>query len=520
MQKLKNYVCGSWTEGEGIQSTLVNPSTNEELAHVSTQGIDFGAALNFARDKGGPALRAMTFAARGALLKAMAGAIHEHREELIAIGVKNAGNTRGDAKFDIDGSIGTLARYASIGKHLGDTTHWLDGDAQDMGQSSRMQGRHVFVPRKGVAVLINAYNFPAWGMLEKAACALLAGVPVLSKPATLTCMMAERIVEIIIDAEIMPEGSFSLISGSAGDLLDHLEFQDCLAFTGSATTGAMMRSHKNILAKGVRIGVEADSLNCAILGADVDSDSDTYDLFVRDVVTDITQKAGQKCTAIRRVLVPESMIEELKPRIVTELSRIKMGTPETEGVRMGPLSGPNQLKDARGKLEILMTSAERVIGDPDDFTALGDPEKQGAFMPPIVLQAPSADGAPEVHKIEVFGPVTTLIPYDGSAEDAARIVAMGEGGLVASFYSDDRKFAATLIQEMGPYQGRLVWGSKRSAGAAPSPGTVFPDFIHGGPGRAGDGEELGGMRGVSFYCQRLAVQGYGPLIDRLFDVKS
>ncbi len=518
MQKLKNYVCGSWIEGEGIQGTLLNPATGEELAHVSTAGIDFEAALSFAREHGGPALRAMTFAERGALLKSMASVIHEHREELIAIGVKNAGNTRGDAKFDIDGSFGTLARYASIGKKLGDTRFWLDGEAQDMGQSSRMQGRHVFVPRKGVAVLINAYNFPAWGMMEKAACAILAGVPVLAKPATLTCMMAERIVEIIIEAGIMPKGTFSLISGSAGDLLDHLGFQDCVAFTGSAQTGSMMRSHPRVLAKGVRIGVEADSLNCAILGADVDVDSETYDLFVRDVVTDITQKAGQKCTAIRRVLVPKEKLANLKERLASELSRIKMGVPDTEGVRMGPLSGPKQLLEAREKLDQLLTCTERVIGDPDDFVALGDPEKVGAFMPSIVLEAKDADAADKVHKIEVFGPVTTLIPFDGSAKEAARIAGLGEGGLVATFYSDDRAFAAELIEEIGPFQGRLVWGSKRSAGAAPSPGTVFPDFIHGGPGRAGDGEELGGMRGVAFYCQRLAIQGYGPLIDRVFKV--
>ncbi len=519
MQKLRNYVSGQWAEGEGVQGTLVNPATHEELAHVSTKGLDLDAALRFAREKGGKALRSMTFLERAGLLKSMAGAIHEHREELITLGMKNAGNTRGDAKFDIDGAIGTLARYASIGKTMGETRHWLDGEAQDMGQSSRMQGRHVMVPRKGVAVLINAYNFPAWGMMEKAACAILAGMPIFSKPATLTCMMTVRIVEIIVDAGFMPEGSLSLLTGSAGDLLDHLDFQDCIAFTGSAATGAMMRSHPRVLEKGVRIGIEADSLNCAILGADVDTDSDTFDLFVRDVVTDITQKAGQKCTAIRRVMVPIERLEELKPRLESEIARVKMGMPDSEGVRMGPLSGPQQLLDARKKLDVLLTCTSRVIGDPDNFTAIDDPDHKGAFMPPIVLEANSADEATHVHEVEVFGPVTTLIPYDGSACEAARIAGLGGGGLVASFYSDDRTFAAELIEEMGSFQGRLVWGSKRSAGAAPSPGTVFPDFIHGGPGRAGDGEELGGMRGVGFYCQRLAIQGYGPLIDRLFDVK-
>ncbi|MCB9831375.1 MAG: 3,4-dehydroadipyl-CoA semialdehyde dehydrogenase [Planctomycetes bacterium] len=520
MQKLKNYLCDRWVEGEGVQTVLLNPANGEAVAQASSAGIDYAAAFAHARETGGAKLRAMTFAERGRLLKAMSAAIHEHREELIEIGMLNAGNTRGDAKFDIDGAVGTLAAYAYVGKTMGETRNWLDGEAIDMGQSSRMQGRHLRVPRRGVAILINAYNFPAWGMMEKAACALLAGMPVISKPGTITAMLAHRIVEILVERGIMPAGSFGFVCGSAGDMLDHVEFQDCIAFTGSASTGKLIRSHPRVLEKGVRVNVEADSLNCAILGPDVEPDTETFDLFVRDVTTDLTQKAGQKCTAIRRVIVPEAMVEPLRERLVTELGRVKLGVPGAEGVRMGPLAGPAQLADAREKLKSLLAVARPLIGDPDRVEAIGDPEGKGAFMAPLVLLAPSAEAAPAVHEVEVFGPVATVVPYDGSAARAAAISAMGEGGLVASFYSDDRDFAAELIETMAPNQGRLVWGSKRSAASAPTPGTVFPQFIHGGPGRAGCGEELGGERGLEFFSQRVAVQGFGPMLDRLFTTRE
>lgn len=520
MLKLKNYLLDSWIEGEGEQNTLINPSTGEALATASTAGLDLDAALKFAREEGGKSLRAMTFAERGALLKSMAGLIHEHREELIDLGMANAGNTRGDAKFDIDGATGTLAYYASLGKKLGDTKNWLDGDGIDMGQSSRMQGRHVYSPRHGCAIHINAFNFPAWGFAEKAACAILAGMPVVSKPGTLTALMTHRIIELIVADGKVPKGVLSFICGRVGDLLSHADFQDCIAFTGSAETGQKVASHPRVLERGVRVNIEADSLNASILGPDVEDETDTFDLFVRDIVTDMTQKSGQKCTAIRRVFVPAAMQELLIDRLREELARIVIGVPGAEKVRMGPLAGPQQLADAKERLAQLMETTKVALGDPDDSDVVGDPEHKGAFMKPIVLLAENIDDAGAVHEVEVFGPVCTIMPYDGEAETAAAAVALGRGGLVSSFYTDDRTFATSLINAMAPYQGRLVWGSKRVAGAAPGPGIVFPMFTHGGPGRAGGGEELGGKRGMEFYSQRLAIQGYGPLLDRIFGVEN
>lgn len=516
MQKLKNLLSGRWVEGTGVEAVLVNPSTDEARAEASTKGLSRAEALAFARDTGGPTLRAMTFTERAALLESWSKAIHEAREELILIGMKNAGNTRGDAKFDLDGATGTLMAYAEMGKTLGAAKERWDGEAVDMGRSSRMQGRHAFLPRHGVAVLINAFNFPAWGFAEKAACAVLAGMPVFVKPATITAELAHRIFEILTAKNLVPPGVMSFLCGGAGDLLDHLEFQDCVAFTGSAHTGAMIRSHPSILERGVRVNVEADSLNTAILGADVDTDSETFDLFIRDVFNDLTQKAGQKCTAIRRVVAPAARREAILERLNVELSRLVVGNPESDNVRMGPLAGPAPFKDARAALEKLLACTKVALGDPKKTGGLDVPAGKGSFLHPLFLEAASAESAPAVHAVEVFGPVSTFVPYDGSAGHAAKITALGGGGLVASFYSDDRDFAAELVRGMGTCQGRLVWGSKRTAGTAPTPGTVFPNFIHGGPGRAGGGEELGGLRGLDFYSQRVAIQGFGPLLEKLF----
>ncbi len=515
MRKLKNYIQGCWQDGEGREAVLVSPANGEAFAEVSAGGIDHAAGLAHARDVGGPTLRAMSFAERGALLKGLSQAVHGKREELIALAVDELGNTRGDAKFDLDGATGTLAWYAALGKKLGDARHRLDGPAEELGASSRLQGQHLFVPRRGAAVLINAYNFPAWGMAEKMATAILAGMPVYVKPGTASASLAHAVAEIIVDSGVLPDGVFSFFCGRAGDLLDHLEFQDCVAFTGSAATGRVIRSHPRVLDKGVRVNVEADSLNSAILGPDVDDDSETFDLFIRDVVNDLTQKAGQKCTAIRRVVVPAEKVDQVKTRIEEELARVPIGLPTEKGVRMGPLAGKDQLEEAKARLEELLACAEVLIGRPDDVDDLRGDASRGAFMKPLVLLAKSADAAPAVHRVEVFGPVSTVIVYDGTPGAAAEILARGEGSLVASFYSDDRAFAATLIEEAAPYQGRLVWGSKRVAGSAPTPGTVFPQFIHGGPGRAGDGEELGGVRGLDFYSQRVAVEGFGPLLERI-----
>jgi 3,4-dehydroadipyl-CoA semialdehyde dehydrogenase len=520
MLKLRNYIAGQWVEGEGDQTTLIDPATEAVMATTSSAGVDFGEALRHAREVGGPQLRAMTFAQRGALLMDMSRAIHAEREALIDLAMQNGGNTRGDAKFDLDGGTGTLAYYAKLGEGMGDSRHLLDGEADSvMGGSSRMVGRHLRVPRRGVAVHINAYNFPAWGMLEKIACAFLAGMPVVTKPSSDTALVAHRIVEILVDSGKLPEGVLGFICGSAGDLLDHVGFQDVIAFTGSARTGRIIANHPRVQESGARVNIEADSLNAAVLGPDVEVDSETFDLFIRDVVKEVTQKAGQKCTATRRVIVPQNRLDDVKKRLAEEFKSIPLGVPSAEGVRMGPVSGPKALADLKEKLAALCDVGSIVVGDPDEFEARGRDGDKGAFVPPLVLEVADAREAAPVHAIECFGPVTTLMPYDGSAVDAAGIVALGEGSLVTTFYSDDRGFSADFIEEAAPYQGRLVWGSERVAGTAPFPGMVLPGFIHGGPGRAGGGEELGGLRGLDLYSQRVAVQGFGPLLDRFFGVR-
>lgn len=509
MKKLTNFVCGKWVEGEGVESTLRNPATGEDVCTVSAAGVDRGEALRFMRDVGGPTLRAMSFEERGALLARMSRAVHAHREELIEIGRVNCGNTRSDAKFDLDGATGTLMAYAKMGAELGTARHLSDGEPTPMGSSSRMQGHHVRMPRQGVAICINAFNFPAWGFGEKAACAILAGVPVLTKPATVTAQLAHRVIEIIIEEADVPDGVLGLLAGPAGDLLDHVDFQDVVAFTGSAATGRILRSHPAVLETGVRMNVEADSLNVAVLAGDLDSDSEAFDLFVRDLSTEMRQKAGQKCTATRRVLVPHDLIDDVIERVGEELTRNKIGDPSDKDVRIGPLSGVGAQRDALAALQELLKCTEVVVGDPEAELP------EGAFMAPLILKATDPDCDNAVHNVEVFGPVTTLIPYDGTAQSAANLMRMGKGGLVSSFYTDDRAFAEELINLAAAFSGRMLWGSKKVAGSAPTPGQVWPQFIHGGPGRAGGGEELGGLRGLDLFTQRVAIQGYGPVLDRI-----
>ncbi len=509
MTKLRNYVCGNWVEGEGVQSTLHNPATGDEICTVSAVGVDRQAALAYLRDIGGPVLRAMTFAERGALLERMSKSIHAHREELMEIGRINCGNTRSDAKFDLDGATGTLMTYARMGKELGDARHLNDGEPTPMGSSSRMQGHHVRMPRQGVAICINAFNFPAWGFGEKAACAILAGVPVLTKPATVTAQLAHRVFEILIEEADVPEGVLALLVGPAGDLLDHVDFQDVVAFTGSAATGSLLRSHPAVLKTGARMNVEADSLNVAVLAGDLDEDAEAFDLFVRDLTTEMRQKAGQKCTATRRVLVPHNLLDSVIERVGEEISRARIGDPADKDVRIGPLAALSARDDTRAALDELLQCTEVVVGDPNA------PLPDGAFMAPLVLKATDPDADNAVHNVEVFGPVTTLLPYDGTSEVAARLMRLGKGGLVASFYTDDRAFAEDLINRAAAFSGRIIWGSKKVAGSAPTPGVVWPQFIHGGPGRAGGGEELGGLRGLELFTQRVAVQGYGPVLDRI-----
>lgn len=515
MKKLASYVNGRWVEGTGPAQPLYNPATEEVLAETSTEGIDLAGALDFARTRGGAALRALTFARRGKILKKMAKAIHEAREELIALAIENGGNTRGDAKFDIDGASATLAAYAELGAELGDTTVIADGERVQIGRTARYQAQHILVPRRGVAVHVNAFNFPAWGLCEKAATALLAGMPVLSKPATATALVTHRMVEIFTAAEILPEGALSLLAGSPGDLLTHLRGQDVLAFTGSSDTARTLRGLGNIIAHSVPVNIEADSLNAAVLAPDVEPGSETWQLFLADVARDITQKAGQKCTAIRRVLVPASRLDAAAEALVDRLSGITVGNPADKGVGMGPVASAAQLRDVRAGIERLAGQTEALCGGAGEVTPAGVPEGKGYFVGPVLRLARDARAATAVHEHEVFGPVATLMPYGGAAEDAADIVALGSGGLVASAYTDDRDFGRDIVLAMAPWNGRIYLGSAKMAAQSMGPGTVLATLVHGGPGRAGGGEELGGQRGMTLYQQRTAVQGDKGMLKTL-----
>jgi 3,4-dehydroadipyl-CoA semialdehyde dehydrogenase len=517
---LKSHLGGRWVERGGAPGeTLVNPATEEPLASVGGGAIDGKAALAFARSRGGAALRALSFAKRGALLGAMGKALQAHRDELLDLSVRSGGNTRGDAKFDVDGAIFTLAAYAEIGQGLGDATFLVDGEGITLGRSPRFHGQHIAVPRQGVAVHINAFNFPAWGLAEKAAVALLAGVPVLSKPATSSALLAHRIVEILLEKQVLPEGALSFLVGPVGDLLEHLGPQDVVAFTGGSDTGLKIRSLPQVLRNSVRVNVEADSLNAAVLGPDAAPGSETYAFFLKDVLRDMTQKAGQKCTAIRRVLAPAALAARVRDDLVDELGRITVGDPAHDGVRMGPLATASQLRDVREGVSALAADGRLVFGV-SEVVALGATPGKGFFFSPALIEVEPGADAPAVHGREVFGPVATVVPYSGRPGEAAEIVARGGGGLVASVYSEDPAFTVDLVLGLAPFHGRVFLGSARIAEQSPGPGTVLPSLVHGGPGRAGGGEELGGPRGLAFYLQRVALEGSRPIIEKIAGVKS
>ncbi len=513
MRELRSYVQGELVAGSGGAQTLVNPTTEAPIATTSTGGIDMGAALTYARAHGGPALRALSFKERGALLDGVAKVLHAHREELFDLAVENGGNTRSDAKFDVDGAWSTLAHYAKLGESLGDACILADGEPAQLGKSPRLVGKHYFVPLRGAAVLINAFNFPAWGFAEKAAVAWLAGMPVITKPATSTAVVAARMVELIAEGKLLPAGALTFLAGGVGDLVDRLGPQDVLAFTGSSHTGAMLRGKPNLVSGNVRVNIEADSLNAAILGQDVTSDSDTYALFLREVTRDMTQKAGQKCTAIRRIFVPKERLAEVGRDLAEALAQVKVGDPALKEVGMGPLATAQQLADVKAGVERLAAAGRKVFGDGGRGKLVGV-EGKGFFLSPVLFASDDA-AAKVVHEHEVFGPVATLLPYDGSAAQVAPLVALGGGGLVSSIYSDDDAFVRRAVLELAPYHGRLHLGSAKVAEHSPGPGTVMPQLVHGGPGRAGGGEELGGVRSLRFYMQRTAVQGYAPLVEKL-----
>jgi 3,4-dehydroadipyl-CoA semialdehyde dehydrogenase len=520
MRVLSSHVGGRWVEATSDLETLVNPATEEPLARAGAAGIDRRAALEFARTTGGAALRALTFAERGALLKAMCDAFTAHRNDLLDLSVTSGGNTRSDAKFDVDGATFTLSAYAEIGRQLGAVRVLADGEGVTLGRSPRFHGQHVAVPRQGVAVHINAFNFPAWGLAEKAAVALLAGLPVLAKPATSSCLLAHRMVEILVEKAVLPPGALSLLVGGVGDLLQHVGPQDVVAFTGSGETGMKIRALPSVIRHNVRVNVEADSLNAAVLGPDAEPGSETYEYFLKDVLRDVTQKAGQKCTAIRRVLVPAAFLERVREDLGGRLEATTVGNPDEDGVRMGPVATASQHRDVRDGIRRLAADGRIVCGSPDRVDGVGSPPGKGFFVAPTLLEVETGAPAPTVHSVEVFGPVATLVPWSGGPAEAAEIVARGEGGLVSSVYSEDAAFTSEVVLGLAPFHGRVFLGSAKIAEQSPGPGTVLPHLVHGGPGRAGGGEELGGLRGLSFYMQRVALEGSRPVIEKIAGTKS
>jgi oxepin-CoA hydrolase/3-oxo-5,6-dehydrosuberyl-CoA semialdehyde dehydrogenase len=509
MIQLQSYVQGRWQAGAGKPQILVDPASEEPLATLGSEGIDFRAALAHGRERGGAALRALTFAERAGLLAQLAKALHAQRDELLDLESANAGATRSDGKFDVDGAIGTLSAYAGLGAGLGARRFLVDGPGVQLGRTARWWGEHVRVPRTGIALHVNAFNFPAWNMAEKMACALLAGMPVLEKPGTPTALVAWRMAQIWVEARILPEGAFQFVAGSLGAALDHVGPQDVLAFTGSSATGALLRSQPAVVRHNVHVNIEADSINAAVLGPDVGPESETWSLLLANVETDVTQKAGQKCTAVRRVFVPRARLDELAAELVARLARVKVGDPKSQETRMGPLASRAQLDDVRAGIRRLAAQARSLCGGPDPVHA------KGFFVAPTLFAATDPE-ALVLHAFEVFGPVATLVPYDGSPAEAVRLVNRGGGGLVASLYSNERAWIEEVALGIAPWHGRVWIGSDKAADQALAPGMVLPLSLHGGPGRAGGGAELGGLRGLEPYMQRVAVQGFQGLVASAF----
>ncbi len=502
---LSSYVSGTWVEGNDEGTALVDPVTGEELARASTAGIDIAAAMAHGREKGGPSLRAMTYGERAQLIGSIAELLSANREAYGEIALANSGNTKIDAAIDIDGGIGTLQYFARLGGKLGDARALRDGGFDRLSREENFQAMHLSVPIRGLAVHVNAFNFPSWGLWEKAGVALLAGVPVFAKPATATALLSHQMVKDVIDAGILPEGALSLVCGAAREISDHLTGSDAMAFTGSADTASALRGHPNIVASSVRMNVEADSLNTCILGPDASAGSAEFDLFVREVAKEMTQKAGQKCTAIRRALVPAGLVDAAAEALAARLSNTVTGNPRFEEVTMGPLVNKSQQADVLDALGKLKAEAETITGDGAFEPVDADPDL-ACFIPPTLLKCGDPGAANAVHSVEAFGPVCTLMPY-GGAEDAFALAARGGGSLAASVFTADEGFASDAVLALGADHGRVLLVDESMGRGQTGHGIVMPQCVHGGPGRAGGGEELGGMRSLAFYHQRLAVQG-------------
>ena len=503
--KLKNYAQGQWIEGVGKGESLSDASTGEFIAIADSEGLDFAAMMHYARSVGGPVLRKMTFHERGNMLKALALYLQERKELFYPISYKT-GATRSDSWVDIEGGIGNLFSYASLRRQFPNQRFHVDGDTVGLSKGGSFVGQHIMVPKEGVAIHINAFNFPVWGMLEKIAVNLLAGVPAIVKPASITSFLTEAVTREIIASGILPEGSLQLICGSARGILDHVTFQDVVTFTGSASTGKLLKSHPNIVSEAVPFNMEADSLNCMVLGEDAVPGTEEFGIFIKEVRKEIVVKAGQKCTAVRRVIVPENLVEDVQIALGKALSETSIGDPRSEGVRMGPLAGIAQRDDVRKSLDKLLVESQVVYGFPDQLSIEGLDCTKGAFMSPILLLNQSPFKNTSTHTVEAFGPISTILPYK-NLDEAIELARLGKGSLCSSITTANNDIARDFVLGAASHHGRILVFNKDCAKESTGHGSPLPMLVHGGPGRAGGGEEMGGKRGVMHYLQRAAIQG-------------
>ena len=511
--KIQNYILGNWEDGEGIELELHNAITGENFGSVSSAGLDYASILEYGREKGGSALRKMTFQERGLMLKALALHLIEIKNKFYSLSAVT-GATKVDSWIDIEGGIGNLFANASLRRQFPDLPYYVDGSAAPMSKNGTFIGHHIMVPKKGVAVHINAFNFPIWGMLEKIAVNIMAGVPSVVKPSEFTSYLTELMVREIIASKILPEGALQLVSGLGRGIIDHVTNQDVITFTGSAATGKKLKGLPHIIEESVPFNLEADSLNACILGEDAVPGTPEFDIFVKEVQREITVKAGQKCTAVRRILVPEKLMEDVQSALSSRLAKTTIGDPATEGVRMGALATNLQVERVRENVELLMKEQDIVYGDLDNFEVTGADKNKGAFFSPILFRNDNPFEKTGVHSIEAFGPVSTLMPYK-NLDEAVKIVELGKGSLVTSIITNDDKLAREFVTEAAHMNGRILVLNERCAKESTGHGSPMPLLTHGGPGRAGGGEEMGGVRGVLHYMQRTAIQGHPTTISKI-----
>ncbi|MGB5027401.1 MAG: phenylacetic acid degradation bifunctional protein PaaZ [Chitinophagaceae bacterium] len=516
MTKLENYITGNWVTGDGEGQLLYNAVTGAPVAAASTKGLDFKSIIEYGRTTGNPALRKMTFHQRGNMLKALALHLRNHLEKFYTISYQT-GATKADSWVDIEGGIGNLFANASLRRKFPDEVFCIDGESHNLSKNNTFMGTHILVPKEGVAIHINAFNFPVWGMLEKIAVNLLAGVPAIVKPATVTSYLTEAFVKEIIASKILPEGALQLICGSAGDLLNHVTSQDIITFTGSASTGSMLKKTPAILDNNVPFNMEADSLNCIVLGADVTPDKPEWDIFIKEIRKEMTLKAGQRCTGIRRIFVPENKMEDVWKAIGTSLSQTAIGNPLNEKVRMGSLAGQTQRNEVKEQVQKLLASSQIVYGSLDSVEVIDADANKGAFMSPVLLLNEKPHSSYEPHNIEAFGPVSTIMPYK-NMDDAIVLSKLGKGSLVSTIVTADYKEAKQYVVGAASHHGRILVLNNECAKESTGHGSPLPLLVHGGPGRAGGGEEMGGLRGVKHYLQRTALQGSPTTITAITNV--